>query len=115
MKRPLTREERAAKNQRDWYVEEERRARETRGEKGVAEFWLRLARIEVARASGTAPDVHRGFALVCRLFGTAVQRRMAGDRRLWDDLIRYADAVVSPHQQTTTDVTKRDHQERRAA
>lgn len=115
MNRPLTRDELSAENRHNWYAEEERRARETRGEKGVAEFWLRLARSQLAKAAPTMPDAYRGLALVCRLFGTALQRRLNGDRRVWDDLMRYADAVVSPRPQTTTDVTERDSQERRAA
>ncbi|MEW1911287.1 hypothetical protein AB0442_23040 [Kitasatospora sp. NPDC085895] len=98
MNRPLTGVERGTEKRRAWYVDEERKAREQRGEQGAMEFWLRTARSQIAkdiRAGRT--DAWAGFALVCRLLMTALQKRAAGDRRIWDDLMRYAEQVVAQH------------------
>ena len=59
------------------------------------EFWLRLTRSRIAKdIKAGRGDVFAGFTLVCRLFMTALDRRGEGDRRLWDDLLRYAQQVV---------------------
>lgn len=95
MTRPLTRQERSVENRQTWYSEEERKARESRGEQGAMEFWLRITRSRIAKEiKAGRSDVWAGFALVCRLFMVAVDKRAAGDRRLWDDLLRYAHQVV---------------------
>ncbi|MFE7777652.1 hypothetical protein ACFU5O_27890 [Streptomyces sp. NPDC057445] len=95
MTRPLTSVERSAQNRIAWLADEERAARESRGEKGAMEFWLRLTRSQIAKEIKAGRcDVYAGFTLVCRLFMTATDRRAAGDRRLWDDLLRYAEQVV---------------------
>ncbi|WP_042428042.1 hypothetical protein [Streptacidiphilus anmyonensis] len=95
MNRPLTSIERAAESRRGWYIGEERKAREKRGDAGAMDFWLRIARSQIAkevRAGRT--DVWAGFAAVCRLFTTAMQQRAAGDSRTWTDLMNYAEQVV---------------------
>lgn len=95
MTRPLSSAERSAQGRQVWLVEQERIARESRGEQGHMEFWLRLARSRIAKdIKAGRGDVYAGFALVCRLFMTAMDKRAAGDRRLWDDLLRYAQQVV---------------------
>lgn len=95
MTRPLTSVERSAENKRTWREEEERRARESRGEQGHMEFWLRDTRAGIAKEvrAGRA-DVYRAFGLVCRLFKVAMERRARGDKRLWEDLLRYAVQVL---------------------
>jgi hypothetical protein len=93
--RPLTRTELAKESRRGWYIGEEEKARGSRGDLGAMEFWLRIARSQIAkeiRAGRT--DTWAGFALVCRLFTTAMQLRAAGQRRCWDDLLKYAQDVV---------------------
>ncbi|GGO98659.1 hypothetical protein [Wenjunlia tyrosinilytica] len=93
--RPLSSVERAAGKRRTWLVEEERKARESRGEQGAMEFWLRLTRSRIAKdIKAGRGDVYAGFTLVCRLFTAAMDKRAAGDRRLWDDLLTYAQQVV---------------------
>jgi hypothetical protein len=93
--RPLTRLERQAETRRNWYTDEERKARESRGEQGAMEFWLRITRSQIAKdIKAGRSDVLAAFTLVCRLFTTAMERRAAGDRRTWDDLLKYAQAVV---------------------
>lgn len=95
MTRPLTSVERAAEKRRTWYADEERKARESRGEQGAMEFWLRVTRSRIAKEiKAGRPDAWAGFALVCRLFMAAIDKRATGDRRLWDDLMRYAQQVV---------------------
>ncbi|MCX5055089.1 hypothetical protein [Streptomyces sp. NBC_00474] len=95
MTRPLSSAERSVKKRQGWLMEEERKARESRGEQGQMEFWLRLTRSRIAKdIKAGRGDVWAGFTLVCRLFMTAMDKRAAGDRRLWDDLLRYAQQVV---------------------
>jgi hypothetical protein len=85
----------AADRRRSWWQKEEAHSRETRGEQGHMEFWLRLARARIAKGNRAGQsDVYAAFALVCRLFMTAMDTRDAGDRRLWEDLLRYAQQVV---------------------
>jgi hypothetical protein len=98
VKRPLTSVERRAEFRRRWYIDEEEKARASRGEQGAMEFWLRVARSQIAKeAKAGRTDVWAGFALVCRLMMTAMQQRAAGDRRIWEDLLRYAQQVVEDH------------------
>ncbi len=95
MTRPLTSTERRVESRRDWYIEEEEKARESRGEQGAMEFWLRVTRSQITkeiRAGRT--DTWAAFALVVRLFREAMRKRAAGDERLWVDLLRYAQDVV---------------------
>jgi hypothetical protein len=95
VKRPLTQAERAAENQRNWLIREEQKARETRGDKGAMETWMRITRVVISReARAGRSDVYAAYSLVNRLFMAAVRKRAAGDRRLWDDLLRYAQQVV---------------------
>lgn len=95
MTRPLTSAELSAEKRHVWYAKEEREARESRGEKGQMEFWLRITRSRIAKEiKAGRSDALAGFALVLRLFMTAIDKRAAGDRRLWDDLLRYAHQVV---------------------
>ncbi|MGK5497302.1 hypothetical protein [Streptomyces sp. URMC 125] len=62
------------------------------------EFWLRVTRSRIAKdVKAGRGDVYAGFTLVCRLFMAAMDKRAAGDRRLWDDLLRYAQQVVDAH------------------
>ncbi|MFI1585596.1 hypothetical protein [Embleya sp. NPDC020630] len=59
------------------------------------EFWLRLTRSAIAKdVKAGRCDAWAAYALVNRLFLAAMQRRAAGDRRIWDDLLKYAEAVV---------------------
>ncbi|WP_329453183.1 hypothetical protein OG894_42045 (plasmid) [Streptomyces sp. NBC_01724] len=94
-RRPLTRIERQTENRHSWYLEQESKARESRGDRGAMEFWLRLTRSQIAQEiKAGRTDTWAGFALVCRLFITAMQKRAGGDRRFWDDLLKYAQDVV---------------------
>jgi hypothetical protein len=93
--RPLTSSERSAAKRLAWYKDEERNARESRGEQGAMEFWLRITRSRIAKEiKAGRSDVYAAFTLVCRLFQAAMDKRAAGDRRLWDDLLQYAQRVV---------------------
>lgn len=95
MTRPLTRAERAAMNRHEFMIREEEKAREKRGDKGAMEIWFRNAYMVISQeAKAGRTDVYAAYALVNRLFVAAVRKRAAGDRRLWDDLLRYAQAVV---------------------
>ena len=101
MNRPLTRQERSAEGRRNWFVEEEQKAKAGRGERGAMESWLRMARSLIAKeARAGREDVFPAYALVNRLFMVAIQRRASGDRRTWDDLLKYADAVVASSRET---------------
>jgi hypothetical protein len=96
--RPLTRIERSVQGRNNWLQEEERRAIESRGEIGRMEFWLRLTRSEITKeVRAGRGDVIAGFTLVCRLFKLVLEKRQAGDPRLWDHLMQYADTVIKQH------------------
>ncbi|MFD5610601.1 hypothetical protein [Kitasatospora sp. NPDC127060] len=97
MNRPQTSVERRQLNQRNFYVSGEAEAIEKRGDdKGTAENWLRITRKWLAQESKSGrADVWLGWAMVCRLFLTAMQRRAAGDPRVWDDLQLYARDVTA--------------------
>ncbi|MFD3533356.1 hypothetical protein [Streptomyces sp. NPDC058664] len=98
MNRPLSSAERSAEQRQNWLKEEARKARESRGEAGQMEFWLRLARSRMAKdVKANRPGVYAGFALVCRLFITALDQRVEGNERIWNDLLQYAEQVVAKH------------------
>lgn len=98
MTRPLTSVERSVQGRNNWLKDEERKAIESRGEKGRMEFWLRAARSRIVKdVNAGRGDVIAGFALVCRLFMLVLEKRAAGDPRLWDHLMKYADTVVQQH------------------
>nr|WP_202512052.1 hypothetical protein [Streptomyces sp. SID3343] len=83
---------------REWRKRELQEARERRGEQGAMEFWLRLVRTAIAKeAKAGRADVWPAYALISRLVLTAIQRRAAGDARIWTDLLRYAEQVVDRH------------------
>ncbi|MFJ9520666.1 hypothetical protein ACIRPK_20740 [Kitasatospora sp. NPDC101801] len=93
--RPLVGVERTVANIQEFRLNGESEAMGKRGEKGVAENWLRTTRSEIAKQERAGhADVRLGFAMVCRLFLTAMQRRAAGEPKLWDDLQRYAQDVT---------------------
>ncbi|WP_331743033.1 hypothetical protein OG239_42935 (plasmid) [Streptomyces sp. NBC_00868] len=95
MTRPLSSAERSAERRRNWLKGEADKARESRGEVGQMEFWLRLARSRIAKdAKAGRGDVHVGFAQICRLFITAMDKRAEGDGRIWNDLLTYAQQVL---------------------
>ncbi|MFE0457771.1 hypothetical protein ACFW1A_00740 [Kitasatospora sp. NPDC058965] len=95
MNRPQTAVERRQANQQSFYVAGEAQAVEKRGDhKGTAENWLRITRKWVAQEAAKNSDVWLGWAMVCRLFLTALQRRAAGEPRTWDDLQDYAATVT---------------------
>ncbi|MET8787990.1 hypothetical protein [Streptomyces sp. NPDC004589] len=95
MTRPLSSAERSAEKRKNWLTEEERKARESRGEQGRMEFWLRVTRSRIAKdIKAGRSDVYAGFTLVCRLFMTAMDKRAEGDARIWNDLVRYAQQVL---------------------
>ncbi|MFD7532234.1 hypothetical protein ACFV8E_32345 [Streptomyces sp. NPDC059849] len=98
MNRPLSSAERSAERRQNWLKDEAEKARESRGEAGQMEFWLRIARSRIAKdVKAGRGDVYSGFALICRLFITAMDQRVEGDGRIWNDLLRYADQVVAKH------------------
>ena len=95
MTRPKTSVERREENRQAFYINGENASIESRGDKGAAESWLRITRTWMARESRAGrADVWGGFAMVCRLFLTAMQRRADGDSRIWDDLQQYAQTVT---------------------
>ncbi|MFJ9380356.1 hypothetical protein [Streptomyces sp. NPDC101455] len=95
MTRPLSSAERSAEKRQGWLKEEEQKSRESRGEQGQMEFWLRLTRSRIAKdIKAGRGDVYAGFTLICRLFKEAMDRRAAGDGRLWNDLMQYAQQVL---------------------
>jgi hypothetical protein len=96
--RPLTSVERSIQGRNGWLKEEERKAIESRGEIGRMEFWLRLTRSEITKeVKAGRGDVIAGFTLVCRLFKLVLEKRQAGDPRLFDHLMQYADTVLKQH------------------
>jgi hypothetical protein len=96
--RPLSSAERSAERRQNWLKEEAKKARESRGEAGLMEFWLRLARSRMAKdVKAGREDVYSGFALICRLFITALDQRVEGNGRIWNDLLQYAEQVVAKH------------------
>ncbi|GAA2500863.1 hypothetical protein GCM10010406_41760 [Streptomyces thermolineatus] len=98
MTRPLTSVERSVRGRMSWLQEEERKAIESRGEIGRMEFWLRLARSEITKeVKAGRGDVIAAFTLVCRLFKLVLEKRQAGDPRLFDHLMQYADTVLKQH------------------
>ncbi|MEV8057172.1 hypothetical protein AB0P37_11735 [Streptomyces antimycoticus] len=98
MNRPLSSAERSAQRRQNWLKEEATKARDSRGEAGQMEFWLRLARSRMAKdVKAGRGDVYSGFALICRLFMTAMDQRVEGDGRIWNDLLKYAEQVVVKH------------------
>lgn len=98
MTRPLSSIERSIQGRNGWLQEEERKAIESRGEVGRMEFWLRVTRSEITRENKAGRgDVLAAFTLVCRLFTLVLERRQAGDPRLFDHLMQYADTVLKQH------------------
>ncbi|MFE2383180.1 hypothetical protein [Streptomyces misionensis] len=98
MNRPLSSAERSAQRRQNWLKAEATKARESRGEAGQMEFWLRLARSRIAKdVKAGRRDVYSGFALICRLFIAAMDQRVEGDGRIWNDLLQYAEQVVEKH------------------
>jgi len=98
VKAPLTGAELRRERTREWRKRELKEARENRGEQGAMEFWLRLTRTAIAKeAKAGRVDVWPAYALVSRLVLTAIQRRAAGDPRIWNDLLRYAEQVLERH------------------
>jgi hypothetical protein len=96
--RPLSSAERSAERRAAWLTDEANKARESRGEQGQMEFWLRITRSRIAKdIKAGRGDVYSGFALICRLFITAMDQRVEGDGRIWNDLLRYAEQVVAKH------------------
>jgi len=96
--RPLSSVERSLQGRNDWLQAEERKAIESRGEIGRMEFWLRLTRSAITKeVKANRGDVVAGFTMVCRLFKLVVERRAAGDPRLFDHLMQYADTVLKQH------------------
>ncbi|WP_236246895.1 hypothetical protein [Streptomyces sp. CC210A] len=98
MTRPLSSIERSIQGRNGWLQEEERKAIESRGETGRMEFWLRVTRTEITReVKAGRSDVLAAFTLVCRLFKLVLEKRQAGDPRLFDHLMQYADTVLKQH------------------
>ncbi|MGW1364561.1 hypothetical protein ACWCQP_45050 [Streptomyces chartreusis] len=98
MTRPLTSAERSVLGRNNWLQEEERKAIESRGERGRMEFWLRLTRSRMAKdIKAGRGDVVAGFTLVCRLFTLSMDKRSEGDARLWNALMQYAQQVLEQH------------------
>ncbi|MFF8556556.1 hypothetical protein ACF058_27470 [Streptomyces sp. NPDC015501] len=98
MTRPLSSAECSIQGRTGWLREEERKAVESRGDIGRMEFWLRVTRTEIAREIKTGrDDVITAFTLVCRLFKLVLEKRQAGDPRLFDHLMQYADTVLRQH------------------
>ncbi|KNE83376.1 hypothetical protein AB0B04_19575 [Streptomyces xinghaiensis] len=95
MTRPLSSAEMSAQKRLEWLQGEERKAVESRGEKGRMEFWLRLTRSRITKdIKAGRSDVYSGFTQVCRLFMLAMDKRAAGDARLWNQLMQYAQQVL---------------------
>ncbi|MEE1943059.1 hypothetical protein V1L54_27255 [Streptomyces sp. TRM 70361] len=98
MTRPLSSVERSIQGRNSWLQEEERKAIERRGEIGRMEFWLRVTRSGIAKeVKAGRSDVITAFTLVCRLFKLVLEKRAAGDPRLFDHLMQYADTVLKQH------------------
>ncbi|MGW2124663.1 hypothetical protein [Streptomyces sp. NPDC001758] len=98
MTRPLSSAERSIQGRNSWLQDEERKAIESRGEVGRMEFWLRVTRSEISREiKAGRGDVIGAFTLVCRLFKLVLEKRQAGDPRLFDHLMQYADTVLKQH------------------
>lgn len=98
MTRPLSSVERSIQGRNGWLQEEERRAIESRGEIGRMEFWLRVTRSQITKeVKAGRDDVITAFTLVCRLFKLVLEKRQAGDPRLFDHLMQYADTVLKQH------------------
>ncbi|WP_327328722.1 hypothetical protein OG735_41390 (plasmid) [Streptomyces sp. NBC_01210] len=98
MTRPLSSVERSIQGRNGWLQDEERKAIESRGENGRMEFWLRVTRSEITKeAKAGRGDVITAFTLVCRLFKLVLEKRQAGDPRLFDHLMQYADTVLKQH------------------
>ncbi|WP_411575195.1 hypothetical protein [Streptomyces fradiae] len=98
MTRPLSSIERSIQGRNSWLQEEERKSVESRGETGRMEFWLRVTRTEITReVKAGRSDVLTAFTLVCRLFKLVLEKRQAGDPRLFDHLMQYADTVLKQH------------------
>ncbi|MET9077886.1 hypothetical protein ABZX95_38385 [Streptomyces sp. NPDC004232] len=98
MTRPLSSVERSVQGRNGWLQAEERKAIESRGEIGRMEFWLRVTRSEITREiKAGRGDVITAFTLVCRLFKLVLEKRAAGDSRLFDHLMQYADTVLKQH------------------
>ncbi|MFF3967896.1 hypothetical protein ACFYZI_40870 [Streptomyces griseorubiginosus] len=98
MTRPLSSIERSIQGRNSWLQDEERKAIERRGEIGRMEFWLRVTRSEITReVKAGRGDVLTAFTLVCRLFKLVLEKRQAGDPRLFDHLMQYADTVLTQH------------------
>jgi len=96
--RPLTSIERSVQGRNAWLKEEERKAIEKRGEMGRMELWLRITRSRISKdVKAGRSDVIPGFALVCRLFTLAMDKRAEGDGRLWTHLMQYAEQVLEQH------------------
>ncbi|WP_199546387.1 hypothetical protein [Streptomyces sp. N35] len=95
---PLNRVERTKFNRRKWQLDEAKKARESRGDTGAMEFWLRVTRADISRElkAGRA-DVLHAFTQVLRLFRVALARRADGDPRLLNDLLAYAQQVLDKH------------------
>ncbi|WUW26988.1 hypothetical protein OG521_39755 (plasmid) [Streptomyces sp. NBC_01463] len=98
MTRPLSSTERSIHGRNGWLREEERKAIESRGEVGRMEFWLRVTRSAITKeAKAGRGDVITAFTLMCRLFKLVLEKRQAGDPRLFDHLMQYADTVLKQH------------------
>ncbi|MFJ5266699.1 hypothetical protein ACIQAC_40230 [Streptomyces sp. NPDC088387] len=98
MTRPLSSIERSIQGRNSWLQAEERKAIESRGEVGRMEFWLRVTRSEISKEiKAGRGDVIAAFTLVCRLFKLVLEKRQAGDPRLFDHLMQYADTVLKQH------------------
>ncbi|MFD6297869.1 hypothetical protein ACFWFU_23950 [Streptomyces sp. NPDC060235] len=98
MTRPLSSVERSIQGRNGWLQDEERKSIESRGEIGRMEFWLRITRTEITReVKAGRGDVITAFTLVCRLFKLVLEKRQAGDPRLFDHLMQYADTVLKQH------------------
>ncbi|WP_225828944.1 hypothetical protein [Streptomyces naphthomycinicus] len=96
--RPLSSAERSVQGRNSWLQEEEHKAIESRGEIGRMEFWLRVTRSEITREiKAGRGDAITAFTLVCRLFKLVLEKRQAGDPRLFDHLMQYADTVLKQH------------------
>ncbi|MFJ1757307.1 hypothetical protein [Kitasatospora sp. NPDC088134] len=95
MNRPLTGEERTAHNRRAHFRKIEESAIRSRGEdKGSADSWLQILKARLVKdARAGNPDIWSGWVAICRMVLSALQRRAAGDRRIWDQVVAYAEQV----------------------